>query len=97
MSTPRYQHIRFYKLNTTEDFFHGKLRYTKGSCFTGHAVLDGELVIVTPWRKVRSARPFGKPSVSHSVNLCASSVERPPVPVTPDGDCQIPRTKRPGG
>lgn len=75
MSTPRYQHIRFYKLDIAEDFFHGKMRHTKTGFFTGHTVLDGELVIVMPWTKVRSARPFGKPTVN-----------RPPVPVTPGGD-----------
>lgn len=69
----RYQHVTFRKLAVGEEFFTKKFRYTKSSFFTGRMVLDGELIFVSPWRKVRSTRPFGK-------------VTRPPVAVTPGGD-----------
>lgn len=85
MNTPRYQHIRFYKLDISEDFFHGKMRYYKAGFFNGRTILDGELVVIMPWTKVRSARPFGKPA-GVSVHLCKSSVARPPQAVTPGGD-----------
>lgn len=58
MST-RYQHIRFYQLKIAEDFFFGKFRYTKAGFFTGRTVLDGRAVVVMPWKKVRSTRPYG--------------------------------------
>lgn len=60
MSTPRYQHLRFHVLKIGEDFFYRKYRYYKYGFFTGRTILDGELVVIMPWVKVRSARPFGK-------------------------------------
>lgn len=60
MNTPRYQHLRFHELKTGEEFFTKKFRYYKSGFFTGRAILDGELIVVMPWTRVRSARPFGK-------------------------------------
>lgn len=92
MST-RYQHITFRKLAVGEEFFTKKFRYTKSSFFTGRMVLDGELVFVSPWRKVRSARPFGKakpdllPLELRTLTGEGPVVDvRPPVAVTPGGD-----------
>lgn len=65
----RYQHVTFRKLAVGEEFFTNKFRYTKSSFFTGRMVLDGELVFVSPWRKVRSTRPFGKPAFACSVGI----------------------------
>lgn len=62
MSTPRYQHLRFHQLKTGEDFFTRRYRYYKSSFCTGRMILDGELVFVFPWTRVRSTRPFGKAS-----------------------------------
>lgn len=59
MRTPRYQHVRFCKINVGEDFFYRRQRYTKTSYLLGRAVLDGRVIAVAPWKKVRSTRPYG--------------------------------------
>lgn len=60
MSTQRFQHVRFCKIKLSEDFFFGAFRYRKARYFLGRAVLDGRGIVVMPWTKVRSTRPFGK-------------------------------------
>lgn len=98
MNTPRYQHVRFHALKTGENFFHGKLHCYKTSCVTCRAYIDGELFFFSPWRKVRSTRPFGKvvppifPLELETLTGEGPTVRivfretRPPVAVTPGGD-----------
>lgn len=84
MSTPRYQHVQFYKLNIGEEFFTKTFCYAKTGFFTGRCVQDGELIFVSPWRKVRSTRPFGKqPPTPYPTELQTLTGKGPTVDVRP--------------
>lgn len=94
--------VRFYEIDTDEDFYVVPRLYCKTGFFTGRSILNGQLIVVMPWRKVRSTRPFGKVVCTVGINnvafgCCAPQagehlrplnvlLPRPPQTVTPGGD-----------